>query len=225
MRSLVQEKDRAIQLRKKGYSYSEILKEVNVAKSSLSLWLKNLPLTEDEMKVLKHRKDSNITRGRINAASELRKRRLAREQVFLKEAQKMFQQYKDDTFFYCGISLYWAEGAKRVNQWSFINSDDDMIQVMILWLERFIKIQHSDLQFRLFIHKLYAHENCEEWWQNRLNIHKEQFKKTIYKPSGRGIKKRPLYKGCIRIEVRKSKDLLLKMKFWQKMLVDCSLKR
>jgi len=38
----------AIELRKEGLSYGEIKKEVNVSKSTLSLWLKTVPLTPEQ---------------------------------------------------------------------------------------------------------------------------------------------------------------------------------
>jgi len=46
-----------------------------------------------------------------------------------------------------------------------------------------------------------------------------RFKKTVYKPSGLGYKKRPMYKGCMRIEISKGMHLLRKMQFWQQLLV------
>lgn len=220
MRALVREKEKAIFLRKNGYSYKEILLEVPVAKSSLSLWLADLPLTSDERLVLKKRKDSNISRGRIKAASELRKRRLDRERIWFEEAKSVFERNKFEPFFHTGIALYWAEGAKRTTQWSFSNSDDEMVLMMVKWLEKFCQILPDTLCFRLYIHKPYAHENCENWWAEKLGVSQIQFVKTIYKPTGLGVKKRPQYKGCIKIEVRKSKGLLCKMKFWQRMLVE-----
>lgn len=220
MKSLVQEREKAIQLRKKGLCYRDILKEVSVAKSSLSLWLKDLPLTKDEKYALKNRKDSNISRGRIKAAGVLSQRRIDRERVWLEEARKVFRLNSMNPFFHSGIALYWAEGSKRSNQWSFINSDEEMNSVMLTWLEQFTGISRKNIRCRLYIHKLYAHEDCELWWQTKMNISPEQFSRTIYKPSGRGIKKRPLYKGCLRFEVPCSKGLLMKMKFWQSMLVE-----
>lgn len=225
MKALVHEKERAIALRRQGMSYKDILAAIPVAKSSLSLWLKDLPLTKEERISLKKRKNGNITRGRIKAAGVLHQNRLDREAVFLAEARKDFIRFKESPLFHAGVALYWAEGSKRVNQWSFTNSDEEMNLVILLWIEEFLHIPRENLKFRLYIHKLYAHENCEVWWQNKLRISATQFGKTIYKPSGRGIKKRPNYKGCLRIEMPKSKGYLLKMKFWQRMLVDCYKKR
>lgn len=225
MKALVQEKELAIELRKQGLSYKEILERVPVAKSTLSLWVKDLPLTKDERAVLRSRTDKNISRGRIKAASELRKRRLVREKAWHKEAQILFDAHKDDPLFHTGIALYWAEGAKRVNQWSFMNSDVDMIRVMQRWLVVYTSVPHKQVEYRLYVHRPYLDQGCEHWWCQQLHVGEDQFLKTVIKPTQRKVKKRPQYKGCIRMEVRKSKYLLCKMKFWREMQVEYYLKR
>lgn len=220
MKLLVQEKAKAIALRKKGYTYKEIMMDVAVAKSSLSLWLKDLPLTREEKYALKERKDSQISKGRIKVAGILRTRRLAREKEQYKESLETFNIFKGNPLFHTGIALYWAEGGKRTDQWQFMNSDAEMQRIMILWLVTFAGIQKEDLRFRLYVHKAYKSENCLEWWAVSLQVSSNQFLKTVTKPSGLGVKKRPNYRGCLRIEVRTSKPLLNKMRFWQKMLVE-----
>jgi transcriptional regulator with XRE-family HTH domain len=225
MKKLVQEKEKAISLRRKGLSYKEILKEVPVSKSSLSLWLKDLPLTKSEKEILKNRKDSNISRGRIKAASELRHRRLKREEAWLSEARELFEKYKNDPLFHVGIALYWAEGAKGDTTWSLINTDVDLIKTMLFWLDRYISVNFEDIQFRLFIHKPYAHEGLESWWEKRLGVTPERFLKTVYKETKHLVKQKEGHHGCIRIEVRRSKHLLCKMKFFKEMAVEYYRKR
>ncbi len=225
MKSLVQEKRQAIVLRKKGLSYREILEVVPVAKSSLSLWLKDLPLTQKEKESLKNRKDSNISRGRIKSGAANRENRLVRERIYFEEAKTLFLRYKDEPFFHVGVALYWAEGAKRNNQYLFVNSDSEMMLVMVMWLEKYHGYSRRELRYRLYIHKPYAHERLEQFWMKELGVTEAQFAKTIYKPTNLGVKKRPNYKGCLRIEVPKSRALLCKMKFWQSMQVEYSLKQ
>ncbi len=220
MKQLVQEKAKAIKLRKKGYSYNEILLQVPVAKSSLSLWLKDLPLTKNEKDFLKKRTNANISKGRIRSASELRKRRLEREKVWYQEAKTSFEKYKHEPLFHSGIALYWAEGSKRFNQWQFSNSDLAMIEVMLVWLDRFAGFDRMFLKYRIYAHKAYYDKNIEFWWRDHLNLHGAKFGKTTYKPTNFDHKKRPDYMGCFRIEVPKSKELLCKMKFWKNMLVE-----
>lgn len=220
MKKLVREKEKATALRKQGYTYNEILKLVPVAKSSLSLWLKDLPLTKNEKQALKHRKDKQIDAGRIKVAGILRTRRLEREKEQLALAKELFGAHTEKPLFFIGIALYWAEGGKRTDQWQFTNSDAQMQRVMIRWLTECIGIDIEDIRFRLYVHKSYLSEDCEAWWAKQLHVPRKNFLRTVVKPGVAKVKKRPGYKGCLRIEVRRSKGLLNQMRFWQKMLVE-----
>ena len=217
MQALVQEKQRVIELRKKGYSYRDIMQEVDAAKSSISLWLQNLPLTRDEKKHLKLRKDHNISRGKIRAGAALHQRRLERDKVLLAETRVEFEKNIRDPFYFVGIALYWAEGTKRSGSFAFTNSDSDMVNVMLTWIEKFWNIPRTAINMRLYSHKPYAHEGCEEKWAKELSVPLSNFLKTIYKPTGLLIKKRPNYKGCLRVELGKVTNLR-KMLFLQNML-------
>jgi hypothetical protein len=219
MRVLVRERERAVALRKKGYSYKDILREVPVSKSSVSLWLQKLPLTAREKKYLKFRRNLNISHGRIKAAATLHELRLQRENILLQEARTEFQLYKQDFLFHVGIALYWAEGGKRTWCFTFTNSDAEMIDLMLKWVEKYLHISRNETKARLFIHKPYAHEQCEKKWSQKIQVPIGNFQKTIYKPTGLLIKKRPHYDGCLRIEIGKT-ALLRKMQFWQQMLIE-----
>ncbi len=220
MKALVHEKQRAIELRKKGYSYKDIMAEVPVAKSSVSLWLKDTPLTKSEKNVLKKRVDSNISRGRIKAAATHHSNRLEREKNRLPEIKEIFNRFKDDPLFQLGIGLYWAEGAKSSGGTMFTNSDEKMVVVMLQWFEKFTLYSRQDLRYRLYVHRPYAHENCEQWWAEKLSVPLSTFTKTSFKPTSKGIKIRQNYKGCLRIEVPKSSKLLHSLKVWTGLLVE-----
>lgn len=220
MKALVHYRGKAIELRRKGLSYNDILKQLPVAKSSLSLWLKDLPLTKSEKDVLRKRTDVNISIGRIRAGAVLHQNKLDRNQLLLKEAKVTFEKFKDDTLFHTGIALYWAEGAKRNEQFLFMNSDEAMIRTMLIWIETFTEYTRIELGYRLFIHHPFARDNWEVWWQKYLGVTEKQFKKTILKPTNLGVKKRPNYKGCLRVEVPRSTHLLTKIKFWMNMQIE-----
>lgn len=220
MKARIQEKEKAIELRKNGQSYRDILNVIPVAKSSLSLWLKDLPLTEEEKRALRHRKDANISHGRIKAAAALTRNRLEREKSEFIATKQEFEKYLQDPLFFTGIGLYWAEGSKRSYSFQFMNSDTDMVCFMIMWCKRYLQVKDESIYLRLYLHKPYAHEKCEEYWSEATKIPLSRFKTTIYKPSGLVIKKRPSYKGCIRVELAKGKGFLRKMQFFQKLLID-----
>jgi hypothetical protein len=219
MRPLILEKIEAIRLRKKGFSYREILEVVPVAKSTLSVWLENEGLTDEERAVLKRRRDDNISVGRIRAAASLHRLKLDRDAILLIEAKQEFENFKNDSFFHTGLALYWAEGSKRSNTFTFVNSDCAMIVIMLDWMERFLGVKRTQVSARLYLHKPYAHENCEKYWSNSIGIPVQNFRRTIYKPTGLLIKKRPNYMGCLRIEVGKV-TYFRKYQFWQKMMLE-----
>src|SRR5437588_4214291 len=62
-------------MRRQGYSYSEIQRVVEVPTSTLSQWLKDLPLTEDNRIAIEQRKVA----GRARTVEALRGRRMARQ--------------------------------------------------------------------------------------------------------------------------------------------------
>lgn len=220
MKKLVQEKEKAIALRKKGHSYREIMGQVPVAKSSLSLWLKDLPLTKSEKQVLKKRKDKNISQGRIRAASELRKRRLDRELVWYGEVEALFKMHKDNPLFHAGIVMYWAEGAKTDSRWMIINTDVEVIELMKFWVEKFLSIDKDYINYRLFIHRSYDDGDYEKWWQDRLRVKSSAFLKTVYKDTPHKTKLKKSHQGCLRIELKNSKKYLYTMKILRKLAVE-----
>ena len=55
MNAKVREKEKAIELRRQGLSYKQIINKLKVAKGSLSLWFKDVKLTEDEERLLNQR--------------------------------------------------------------------------------------------------------------------------------------------------------------------------
>ena len=71
METLTNEKIRAIKLRREGLSYREIRKHVPVAKSTLSLWLKNIPLKEKDRKRLYTKQIYSLSLG--SASQKIRR--------------------------------------------------------------------------------------------------------------------------------------------------------
>lgn len=218
MYSNVQLKNMAINLRKLGHSYNEITNELEVPKSTLSGWLKDIPLTDEQNINLNNRLKDRISRGRLRTGIALRARRIGRENDVLKEAEKEFNEFIKNPFFSAGILLYWAEGAKKNNYFSFINSDPTMVALMVKWMQKYLARDFSLAKYRLFIHYPYRNENCEGYWARILNLSYERFQKTIYKPTPHDVKKNNEYKGCLRIVITRI-SVLRKIIAWQKLLI------
>ena len=66
----IEEKNKAIELRKQGLSYKEILEQISVAKSSLSLWLRNVGLSKKQKQRLTKKKIASALRGALSRKNQ-----------------------------------------------------------------------------------------------------------------------------------------------------------
>jgi hypothetical protein len=119
----LEERDKAVELRSKGYSFSEILREVPVAKSSLSLWLRKVHIKKSQ----KYRLNLKQITFRKLGAKAKRKQRIEKTKEIVRSAILDINPITDRELFLMGVVLYWAEGAKQRNAVSqvveFSNSD------------------------------------------------------------------------------------------------------
>jgi transcriptional regulator with XRE-family HTH domain len=104
-----EEKQRARELRRQGWSYNDILKEVGVSKSTLSLWLRDIPLTEEQIAALA----CKFRAGRERFIHKMRVRRDTRWAAYHREAEEEYLTLSQDPVFMFGLALYIGEGTRR----------------------------------------------------------------------------------------------------------------
>lgn len=80
----LKEREHAIELRRQGLTYSEILKRVPVAKSTLSVWLGEVQLTTKQQQRITEKKRSAMLRG----AQARRAQRLSSSKLIFSSAHK-----------------------------------------------------------------------------------------------------------------------------------------
>jgi hypothetical protein len=205
----------AIELRRQGYTFSEIQTTLgSIPKGTLSGWLKNVELTDTQKTRISEIATKAGLAGRQKGAWGNRAKRIERLGRIQNTAAATYPHLVAQPSFLPGLVLYLAEGTKKSEAFQFMNSDPYLIKIMIDWVIQVGGINFSDLRFRLYIHELYAHENCEDFWIKSLGAQQDQLLKTVYKPNGRPYKKNPAYKGCLRIEVRGS-ELYWKTMAWR----------
>lgn len=220
MKLRVQEKIQAVALRMEGYSYKEIMEQLPVSKSTLSGWLKHIKLTSEQEARLFSKIALRSNMGRAKGAITNRRKRVERQENAYMEAKEIFDRFQNDPFFAFGIALYWAEGSKKGEIFQFMNSDPEIILLMTLWLEKYSGFDRSrNIFYRLYIYHVYAHENCEAFWMQHLGILHTQMKKTIYKPTVHLVKRNPIYKGCMRIEISGIRYFWY-VQLWQKLMAN-----
>ena len=106
MHALRGEKLKALELRKAGASYSQIRKTVRVSKSSLSLWLHDMPLSKKRLGELQGFNEARIEKYRETR----RKTREARRANVRKVAKKDIGSLSKRDLFLAGLFLYWGGG-------------------------------------------------------------------------------------------------------------------
>ena len=143
----------AVKLRREGKTYDEIRRKLGVSKSSLSLWLRDLYLTDEQRDVLLSKlATAPMRRGATNRA----RREAVRAGIRARAAEEI-RFVTDRELFLLGAILYWAEGAKA-KMWrpsqcvSFINSDPRLVRLFLHWLHGF-GIPRSRFSFRISIHE------------------------------------------------------------------------
>jgi transcriptional regulator with XRE-family HTH domain len=117
-----EEQRRARELRAEGCSVKEIERRLHVARSSVSRWVKDIQLGDEQRRALAAR----VTEGRLQAAE--RKARAARllRAEYQKEGRRLSRER--GVSYATGCMLYWAEGEKSRCRLSVSNSDVDLLR-------------------------------------------------------------------------------------------------
>lgn len=190
-------KQKAINLRKKGYSIKEVSKILGIAKSTSSLWLRNIKLSKKAQDRLKKRGILGQHKSR-RISRKKREQRKQKYKLWAKNRLKSLPTSKTALQTYCSI-LYWAEGGKFTdNRLEFTNSDPLMIELFLKLLRKVFGVDESKLRVNVHIHEYHKDAEQKDYWSKITNIPLEQFNKSYRKPHTRK-RIRNNYPGCVRI--------------------------
>lgn len=213
----VQEKIKAVELRKSGFSYSEILKRVSVSKSSLSLWLRSVGLSNRQKQRLTEKKIASMQRG----WQKVKEQRLDKTRFIKEQARGEVKKITSGQLWAIGTALYWAEGAKEkahnVSQRVlFNNSDPLMIKIFLKWLKESVNIKPEEIKCEIYIHENSKNQVADviKYWEQitGMAIQNVYFKKNkmIKYRKNIGVD----YYGLLRVCVKRSTDLNRKIAGW-----------
>lgn len=174
----LEKKLRAQELRKKGLSYLEIQKIVDIPKSTLSGWCRDVAITEEQALRLFKNKLKGAARGRIIGAKRQQAKRLNEIKDMLTAGKSEVGRLSERDKFIAGICLYAAEGTKRDKVCNFANSDSLLIKFMADWFRRFCHVREEKLRGSLWIHDNLNWKKAISYWSKLVAIPRSQF----YKP-------------------------------------------
>lgn len=213
-------KGQALQLRNKGFSYSQILTQVPVARSTLSLWLRSVGLSK--------RQRQRLTEKRLLAArrgSQIRReQKIQLTKAIKNKARLEIDEVNKRELWFMGVMLYWAEGSKEKSYSAgqniiFSNSDPMMIKLFLKWLKDCLNITSDSITFQIYIHDNNKSRLKEviSYWRYITGFSEEKFGKIYYKRHKPLHKRKNIsqdYHGLLRVGVKKSSNLNRKISGW-----------
>ncbi|NEB13436.1 hypothetical protein G3I32_32150 [Streptomyces coelicoflavus] len=206
---------KARELRLQGWTYDQIEAELGCSKSSISLWVRDLPKPErrdpTEQAKLAARK-----RWEHELAVREEQRRQTKE-----AAAAEIGALSDRDLFLVGVALYWAEGTKdkphaRRERVTFVNSDADMIRLFLSWLD-LLDVERRHITYRVMIHETADIESAEAYWADVVRADRNSFGKTTLKRHNpKTVRKNTGndYHGCLVLTVRQSAVLYRRIEGW-----------
>lgn len=207
---LLQEKARA--QRQKGFSIGQIATELQVSKSSVSYWCRNIVLSKSQInKIYSNAKEVSV-RALVLAAEEKRKERIKNTELQNKLGQKEVGNLSKRDLFMVGLGLYWGEGYKSGNEeLAFTNSDPGMIKLLIRWLKEIYGVNKSTLICRVSINQIHKErvEALINYWVKVTSIPASQFTKTSFIKANvqKHYQNHEVYFGVLRVKVRNGTNL------------------
>lgn len=177
--SLKYKKQKAIELRQKGFSYGQILKELGLSsKGTLSNWFKNLSLSKRAKTKL--RKNYEIaTKQGLNEFNKKRSHDILNENTEVLEKGKRevnISSHKDLVIL--GAALYWGEGTKYIGKnpsLIFTNSDPDMIKVYMRFLREALCLNESLIKAGIHLHPYINEKRARYYWAKISGLPRDLF--------------------------------------------------
>ncbi|MFE6132136.1 hypothetical protein ACFQ6Q_28360 [Streptomyces sp. NPDC056437] len=207
---------RARELRLAGMTYDQIQLELGCSKSSISLWVRDLPKPPAQR--------TPAEQAKLASDKRWEHERPLREAERRRTTQEAFEEIgtlTDRELFLLGVGLYWSEGAKskpyrRQESVTFINSDADMIRVYLAWLA-LLDVKPDRLRYRVMIHESADVEGAECYWAAVAGIDTSALSRTTLKRHNpKTVRKNvgDAYRGCFVVRVLGCAELYRRIEGW-----------
>jgi hypothetical protein len=208
---------KARDLPEQGLDYEEIVAELGVSKSTVSLWVRDLPrppgLSYEECR----KRSAEGVRRYWAAERPIREA----EREAISAAAARIGQLSDREILIAGAIAYWCEGAKnkpyrRSDRVTFMNSDPALIMFFLRFLEA-AGVEREELVYRVQIHETADVEAAQRFWLDVTQAHPAQFRRpTLKRHNPKTVRKNTGgdYHGCLRIDVLRSSTLYRQIEGW-----------
>jgi AcrR family transcriptional regulator len=184
-RGKLAEQQQARALRAQNMTLADIAAALGVSKSSVSLWVRDVPFTPSPRRTGPKRSPHPARTAKLRQIDELDA--LGRRRI---------GTLSEEAFLVAGASLYAGEGGKRDGQVVFANTDADMVAFFCAWLRHFFAIDESRLRVRVYLHDGLDLEAAEAHWSAVTDVPRVQFHAAHRVPAHATIRTNKHEFGC-----------------------------
>lgn len=204
-------KEKAMALRRKGYSYGQIMKKLNVtSKGTISYWFRDIKLSSDSKRRLEKNKKLSIERG-LDNFNKKRSTRIKKENKSCFDSglsEVSIQNTRE--LLILGAALYWGEGTKYEDSCPsliFTNSDPDMVRSYMVFLRQGLKIEEEKIKAGIHLHPYVDEIESRVFWSDVTGLKKDLFYivSAISSASASKRRRRKLPYGMVVIKVNNRK--------------------
>lgn len=174
------DKNKAITLRKEGWSYRKLIEELGIPKATLSDWFRGEKWSQ-EIKDSLNKKNLEASRTRMIRLDKIRGENLKRmyEQA-REEARKDFEALKHHPLFVAGIIIYWGEGDKASKHgFRVTNSDPLLLKIFLKFLRKICTNDEERIRAWILLYPDLDCNSCENYWSKELGLSRKNFTKSI----------------------------------------------
>lgn len=191
--------------RESGAAISEIARLVGVSKSSVSLWVRDIQLTDEQHQALL---DQNPAYNRqLSGWTKQAARRRAERDGYQEDGRRRARLRDAD--FVAGCMLFWAEGSKKRNQVVFSNSDPEMARFFVDFLRKHFGLAAAEIGItcHLYADHIETQREIEQYWLEALGLPPESLRASVvnvYSKYSKRKRKGRLPYGTCRVVVTKT---------------------
>jgi transcriptional regulator with XRE-family HTH domain len=173
------ERQEACHLRSaEGLSIKEIASLVGVARSTVSVWVRDIELTAEQLLALSQR--HRIAQAQLIGARANAERARERRRAYQEHGRTLAR--RGDALHVAGSMLYWAEGDKHSkNSARLANSDPELVRLFVQFVRATFAIEADRFRVtcHLFADHLARQRAIEGYWLSVLGLHERSLCRSI----------------------------------------------
>jgi Homeodomain-like domain len=184
-RGKLSEQQAARQLRGQGWTLSDIADRLGVARSSVSVWVRDVEFETAPRRRARRRGPNALQQRKAAEIDALRHEGVARMGVLGRQA-----------FLAAGAALYAGEGSKRDGAVHFANSDPRLVAFFCSWLRAFFSVTESRLRVSVYLHEGLDLDAAQSHWAQVTGIPPSQFRQGYRAVADGSIRTNKHAYGC-----------------------------